>query len=1056
MQSRNVINAPVVIFVLLLAICQSMLYPSPSLAQGDIGNDVASLCAPSVYNFDDHQLQLLLKPFMEKQLDIKALKVFENVNNALFLIAYREDREIVFGEPIPDELFTLDKLEAPILYEGEEIGHVVVYYEPTLSMVALTAEEAAWVASNEVSLGMFDWPPFILAGEKTKIDGIIGEYLRLAQKYTGLRLKVSTGSWDTLLQGIKNGTLDLLPAVYFTKERASYGLFSKPFFRTPNYLYARAADDTIHRMSDLNGKKLAIVKGYATIGMVRDKFPEIEIVETDSLQDSIIRVLNGDADALYESQINVEYRMKEELIVGLRGIAEVSFKAPSLHFFMRKDLNILHSVLQKGLDAIPQAEKSKIVDKWIPDSSLLNLSDNERAWLNEHQPIRYSYDPDWRPLEWSNELDEHAGIIADLLKLIQEKSGIEFQTVPSKTWSQALEQCKAGDIDMLSGLGETTERKQFLNFTNNTLYSTPFVFVSRDGEDYPTGFADAKGKKIGVLVDSTIHGIMDERMPDINLINVANPEEGFERLSKGKLDILLINADTANYYKNYMGYDDTQISYRTDFSLELKVAFNKHAPPEPLSIIAKSIDVISEKELSDVVHKWTSAAQVKTDWAMIGKIAGGLVLVILFFVWSNRKLKTMVEAKTQELQRLLHSFDQNVLASATDPQGVITYVSTAFCRVCGYSVEELVGNTHKMLRHPDTPQELYEDMWGTILQKKSWRGEFQSLKKNGESLWVDAMITPELDEKGNITGFTALRQDITAKKEVENLSQNLERMVEERTVDLEKAKAEIEEMHKHTAASIQYAALLQSSLTPDNELFRKYFQEYFAIWHPRDVVGGDIYFFNELRHDDECLLLVIDCVGHGVPGAFVTMLVKAVEQQVMAEIFNNPGREINPSWVLQYFNQSLKKLLRQEDSTSVSDAGFDGAVLYYNKQDKFLTFAGAAMPLFYKYPEDEKLSIIKGDKHSIGYRDSDPDYKFKDHRLEAPPGMVLYLTTDGYLDQNGGPKGFGFGKKRFKAMIHEYVNESMADQQEMFLYEMAEYQGDKEQRDDITVVGLRI
>ena len=271
--------------------------------------------------------------------------------------------------------------------------------------------------------------------------------------------------------------------------------------------------------------------------------------------------------------------------------------------------------------------------------------------------------------------------------------------------------------------------------------------------------------------------------------------------------------------------------------------------------------------------------------------------------------------------------------------------------------------------------------------------------------------------------------------------------------EMEEAKQNIEKIHKHTRESIEYAGLIQSALIPDNNKFRKYFKDYFAIWHPKDTVGGDIYLFEELRDDDECLLMVIDCTGHGVPGAFVTMLVKAIERQIVSKI-KHSDELVSPANLLSVFNSSMKHLLKQEDTTSISNAGFDGQIMYFNKKEKIIKVASARNEIFYY--QDDILHVIKGDRHSVGYKDSDVNYKFTDHTIDTTKQTTIYLSTDGYWDQNGGAKSLPYGKKRLKRMLDEVHMESMADQQEEFLYAFDEYRDGEEVNDDVTVIGFKI
>ncbi|WP_044406879.1 PP2C family protein-serine/threonine phosphatase [Thiomicrospira microaerophila] len=269
--------------------------------------------------------------------------------------------------------------------------------------------------------------------------------------------------------------------------------------------------------------------------------------------------------------------------------------------------------------------------------------------------------------------------------------------------------------------------------------------------------------------------------------------------------------------------------------------------------------------------------------------------------------------------------------------------------------------------------------------------------------------------------------------------------------DLQQAKKTIEEVHLRTRESIEYASLIQHALIPDNTLFESTFSDYFCFWEPKDVVGGDIYFFSKLRNDDESLLLVIDCTGHGVPGAFVTMLVKAVEQQIVTQIQHSHD-EVQPNQILKLFNQTLKKLLKQESLDSVSNAGFDGAAIYYNQQQNIIRFSGAQTALHYW--DGSNLTMIKGDRHSVGYKKTASDTQFSEHEVCVKPGMRFYVTTDGYLDQNGGDKGFPFGRRRYEQALVSTMHLSIREQQIVLQKELGLYQSDEIRNDDVTIIGF--
>ncbi|WP_052379802.1 MULTISPECIES: ammonium transporter [unclassified Pseudoalteromonas] len=281
----------------------------------------------------------------------------------------------------------------------------------------------------------------------------------------------------------------------------------------------------------------------------------------------------------------------------------------------------------------------------------------------------------------------------------------------------------------------------------------------------------------------------------------------------------------------------------------------------------------------------------------------------------------------------------------------------------------------------------------------------------------------------------------------------LDKVNEEMNISIEARKL-VELEHKRTTDSINYSSLIQHAIIPNDTLFKHFFSDHFTYWKPRDVIGGDIYLFDVFKKRNECLLMVIDCTGHGVPGAFVTMLVKAIERQVIGKINGNNDIDISPAWILAYFNKAIKTLLHQEGKQSKCNAGFDGGIILYNKNTNTVKYAGAQLPLF--MIQEGEIELIKGDKHSVGYRSCDFDFVYKDHEIIIDKETYIYLTTDGYIDQIGGDKNFPYGKNRFKKTLLEVHHKNMIKQKQTLIKNIHEYQKQEETTDDITVIGIKI
>ncbi|MFT7613771.1 MAG: serine phosphatase RsbU (regulator of sigma subunit), partial [Parvicellaceae bacterium] len=222
--------------------------------------------------------------------------------------------------------------------------------------------------------------------------------------------------------------------------------------------------------------------------------------------------------------------------------------------------------------------------------------------------------------------------------------------------------------------------------------------------------------------------------------------------------------------------------------------------------------------------------------------------------------------------------------------------------------------------------------------------------------------------------------------------------------------------------------------------------DYFMLYMPRDIVSGDFYWY--FKRGDDQYFAVADCTGHGVPGAFISMLChNAISQVIIEKGKSDPGE------ILSLVNKEvLKRLKKKGDKFQASD-GMDIILCKYNKIQSSFKFSGAFNSLLLL----SKRSIIehKVDRVAIGGT-TDFDFEFKTQDLEYSSGDIVYLRTDGYQDQFGGKKGKRFLKKKLNAILQNFETVEMQDQQEILVKELAEWQLGYRQVDDITLMGLKL
>ncbi|MCS7296998.1 MAG: PAS domain-containing protein [Bacteroidia bacterium] len=284
------------------------------------------------------------------------------------------------------------------------------------------------------------------------------------------------------------------------------------------------------------------------------------------------------------------------------------------------------------------------------------------------------------------------------------------------------------------------------------------------------------------------------------------------------------------------------------------------------------------------------------------------------------------------------------------------------------------------------------------------------------------------------------------------------RRLQEMNRRLEEQKRELEEAMSDIRESIKYAKRMQKNILPSDALLDKCLgkDNYFIIWRPRDRhgVGGDFYWFSEAA-GDSYFIVVADGTGHGVPGAFMTLIGSILLDQII-----NKSRIFAPSQILHDLHIGVRQVLRQdvEGEEIASRDGMDIALVRYFPKEYRLIYAGANLPLYYVH--DGELKEIKPDKKAIGGEQLEEERFFTAHEVQLQPGDVFFLFTDGVVDQLGGPDEKRFGTRQLKDFIMETLHEPVMSRRRAFFNmrwkEWKDYGKDREQLDDVTMWGVRL
>jgi serine phosphatase RsbU (regulator of sigma subunit) len=261
--------------------------------------------------------------------------------------------------------------------------------------------------------------------------------------------------------------------------------------------------------------------------------------------------------------------------------------------------------------------------------------------------------------------------------------------------------------------------------------------------------------------------------------------------------------------------------------------------------------------------------------------------------------------------------------------------------------------------------------------------------------------------------------------------------------EIETQKSIVEEKNQEIISSITYASTIQHAILPWESTIQNAISDFFILYKPKDIVSGDSYWFQEV--DSIKYLAVIDCTGHGIPGAMLTVIASTVLDDAVL------GRKlINTSEILTYMNEKVTEVLNQKLAENKIRDGMEVALIAIH-QDK-IQFSGAGRPLFYK---NGSLNVVKTDKRGIAGSSSDEEYKFSSIEIDRNSELILYLSSDGFADQmNESSK--KYSTKRFINLIESISVKPLAEQIIILENEFNTHRGNREQIDDITILGVKL
>lgn len=642
------------------------------------------------------------------------------------------------------------------------VGFISPYSNPVFAGEADTAARQTIRSGAEV-----DYPPFSFVDEHGKANGFSVELMRAALAVMGRDVTFRTGPWTDVRTWLEHAEIDALPLVGRTPEREALFDFTVPYMSLHGAIVVRGDEAGIRDLSDLRGRRVAVMKGDNAEEFLKRKDRGLEIHTTPTFEIALQELSEGRYDAVVAQRL-----------VALRLIQKTGLT--DLHVIERP----IEGFKQDFCFAVPEGDRDTLA--LLNEGLAIVMADGTYRHLHSRwfaamqlpsdRPIVVGGDRNFPPYEFLDESGQPAGYNVDLTRAIASEMGLNID-IRLGRWTERLDALENGRIDVMQGMFYSPDRDLTFDFSQPHAVSH-YVAVVRNGEGpAPESVRDLFGKRIVVEQGDILHDFVIENDLDNQVVAVSDQETALRELREGKHDCALVSLITAHYLTNKHGWSDVVIGKKTIIAAEYCYASAKgqKALLAQFSEGLKALD--NTGEYRRIHDKWlrvyrdtpTSLTDALRYSAIV--IIPLLVIILLAVTWSwllRRQVAEKTKALEESLARFKYIFEaSNVGKSITLPTGEIN-ANKAYADFLGYSQDELKGKKWQDLT-PAEDIEKIEKRVGPLLagEKRADRFEKHYIHKNGTLLWADVSVAMWRDDKGNPLYFITTVVDITERKNIE-------------------------------------------------------------------------------------------------------------------------------------------------------------------------------------------------------------------------------------------------------------------------------------------------
>ena len=544
-------------------------------------------------------------------------------------------------------------------------------YHDKKNPLNLTQKEKLFIKNHsKIVLGTEKmWEPYVVVLDNGEVTGYDADVLKLINEVSGANFQLKAGNWSQMQEEAKTRVIDGLSTGAIHDERKHYLNFSDIYIEIQKMIIvSKENPKNIFNRKDLVGKTIAIHKSNLVDEKLSKEFPNSHILRFDNLKDVLNSVASGKADALFGNAATI-YTANKLGITYLKYSGELN-KSLQLAFGVRKDWPEAIAILNKSLHYISQHKLLELKNKWFFQKNIYKkvfFTTQELEYMKTKKEILMCIDSDWMPFEaYSN--GKYKGINSDFIKLFKHDITIPIKILKTENWDESLKAIKENRCDILSLVSKTKQKAEYLTFTSPYLESNLIITAKVDKKSV-LDISHLSGKKIAVVKGYAASEILKENYPNLNIIEVANVQEGLLKLENDEVYGYAGSAIVNEYYFEKGDYSDFKTIAYFDEKLSLGIAISKENSILH-SILQKTVSKLEDDQKQTIIKKW-SYQKYPTSFnnELFVKLLIAIAIVILFGIYrhfsiqkSNKELKIKVQEelkKSKDKDQMI--FHQNKL-----------------------------------------------------------------------------------------------------------------------------------------------------------------------------------------------------------------------------------------------------------------------------------------------------------------------------------------------------------------------------------------------------------